>query len=316
MTEQKKTLPGVITKSRWLPPRTMIYGSPGIGKSTFGCSAVEPVFIPTEAGVENMDVARFPVAATLADFLASLKSVASGDHDYKTVVIDTVNGLMDLYYNDRKSTADFRNYGGFAGWREVAQSIKTDVLTLLDQCQRRGMYVILLAHTGTFKRKNPLGDDVETAGPSIPKWVWEVVQGWLDVIGRAEYVFVTTGGKKGARAKAETVEEIENGVRVKQRRLYFAGGIEQDAKARVGYELPGDMPFSWEDFARALGDINALIADILSMRQYIAQDKTAATLQWLGVPGWDQLKQASRQKLSMLRNRLIEARDKSLAEQE
>jgi hypothetical protein len=46
------------------PPRVIIYGSEGIGKSTFGAEAPRPVFIPTEDGLDGIACARFPLATT------------------------------------------------------------------------------------------------------------------------------------------------------------------------------------------------------------------------------------------------------------
>ena len=37
------------------PPRIMIYGSEGVGKSTFGASAPDAVFIQTEDGLSEID---------------------------------------------------------------------------------------------------------------------------------------------------------------------------------------------------------------------------------------------------------------------
>ena len=35
------------------PPRLMVYGSEGVGKSTFGASAPNPIFIQTEAWAKS-----------------------------------------------------------------------------------------------------------------------------------------------------------------------------------------------------------------------------------------------------------------------
>lgn len=316
LRQPRKTLPGVITRSRWLPPKVCIYGTPGVGKSTFGAGAPSPVFIPTEAGVENLDVARFPVAVTLGDFMKHLEAVATGDHDYGSVVIDTLNGLMDLYYQAKKDIPgeksrplyDFVGFGGYGGWSGVARDIKADFLPLLNECQRRGMFVILLAHTGEYTRNNPLGDNLVVAAPSIPKWVWKELHGDLDVIGRADYVYSTTRTGASAKAKASTDEENVDGVKVKVRQLTFDGGVEQDCKARIGYELPPTLPLSWDAFASRLGNVNALAGEVRDLWQYLPADKAGATLQWLGVSGIEQLAEANRSKLSQLRNRLLEAK--------
>lgn len=314
MKQPRKTLPGVVSKSRWLPPKICIYGTPGIGKSTFGAGAPNPIFIPTEAGVENLDVARFPVAETLDDLLAHLRLVAEGDHDHGAVVIDTLNGLMELYYRAKKDIPgdkgrplyDFIGFGGHSGWSGVARNFKEDVPPLLAKCQARGMYVVLLAHAGQYTRKNPLGDDLEVAAPSVPKQVWKDIHGDMDVIGRADYVYTTRKAGLSGKAKASTDEESVDGVKVKVRQLTFDGGVEQDCKARVGYELPPTLPLSWDAFAAHIGNVRALAQEIRDLWRYLPEDKITATLGWLGVDSLERLAEANRSKLSQLRNRLVE----------
>jgi hypothetical protein len=48
------------------PPRIMIYGSEGVGKSTFGASAPKPIFIQTEDGLGEIDCAKFPLAKSVS----------------------------------------------------------------------------------------------------------------------------------------------------------------------------------------------------------------------------------------------------------
>ncbi len=46
------------------PPRLLIYGTEGIGKSTTAAGAPKPIFIPTEDGLDQIDCASFPLAGT------------------------------------------------------------------------------------------------------------------------------------------------------------------------------------------------------------------------------------------------------------
>lgn len=304
----RKNLPGVITKSKWLPPLMCIFGTPGIGKSTFAAGAPNPIFVTTENGVDNLDVARFPKADTLDEFMRNLRLVANDEHDYKTVVIDTMTGLMELYYQAKKNASgyDFVGYGGHSGWSGVARDVKAELMPLLFKCKARGMFVIILAHTGEYTRKNPLGPDLLVAAPSISKFVWKELLGDLEVIGRADFVYTAQTIKGGNKAKASTDVETVDGVQVKVRQLCFESGAEQDCKARAGYELPATMPLSWEAFESALGNIKALASEIRDLWQYLPADKAPSTLQWLGVNSLEQLPEASRSKLAQIRNRLVE----------
>ena len=54
------------------PRRVMLYGTHGIGKSTWGASADRPVFIQTEDGLGEIDCARFPPADSYEQVIAAL----------------------------------------------------------------------------------------------------------------------------------------------------------------------------------------------------------------------------------------------------
>ena len=57
------------------PPRLFIYGQEGVGKSTVGAAAPNPIFVQTEDGLGEIDTAKFPLAKNLNDVLAALNAL-------------------------------------------------------------------------------------------------------------------------------------------------------------------------------------------------------------------------------------------------
>ena len=53
-------LDSTTTRRQPQPPRIMIYGSEGVGKSTFAASSPKPVFVQTEDGLSEIDTAKLP----------------------------------------------------------------------------------------------------------------------------------------------------------------------------------------------------------------------------------------------------------------
>ena len=98
-TANAHTLMNQISKGRKARPRrVMLYGTHGIGKSTFGAMAEKPIFVPTEDGLADIDCESFPLARSLGEVMAALESLYSGDHDYRTVVIDSLDWLERLIW--------------------------------------------------------------------------------------------------------------------------------------------------------------------------------------------------------------------------
>ena len=75
------------------PPRILIHGVAGVGKTTFAAEANQPVFVQTEDGLGTLSSSHFPLARTYEDVIDALAALYTEPHDFKTVVIDS-NGQL------------------------------------------------------------------------------------------------------------------------------------------------------------------------------------------------------------------------------
>src|SRR5262245_58393587 len=70
---------GVLyTISRGKRPRhifALLYGFDGVGKKLWASHAPRPIFIGTEKGTEQLDVARFPQTESIGELLAQLRAL-------------------------------------------------------------------------------------------------------------------------------------------------------------------------------------------------------------------------------------------------
>jgi len=71
---------------------TLIYGAPKIGKSTFCSQSENALFLSTEPGLNALSVYKVDVRSW-SDFLSACGEIAKGKHNYKTIVIDTIDNL-------------------------------------------------------------------------------------------------------------------------------------------------------------------------------------------------------------------------------
>ena len=76
----------------------LLYGRPKIGKSTLCSYFPDALFIATEPGLNHLSVFKVPVNSW-EKFLEVCKEVAEGKHQFKTIVIDTIDNLV-LFCND------------------------------------------------------------------------------------------------------------------------------------------------------------------------------------------------------------------------
>ena len=80
------------------PPRILIYGVSGVGKTTLAASAPSPVFILTEDGLGALDVPHFSLATSFDDILQAQGALYTEPHEFKTVVVDSLDWLEPLVW--------------------------------------------------------------------------------------------------------------------------------------------------------------------------------------------------------------------------
>ena len=171
-----------------LPPRLLLYGWEGVGKSTCGNTAPAPVFIDAEAGLSQIDCARFPQAKTFDDVYAAVEELRTVEHSFKTVVLDTADAIERLIHNgicQRYGVNSIEKAAGGYGkaYTEAARDFER-LLAVLDALRReRGMVVIFIAHAKVEKFFDPdEGGEYDRYSPRLHKTACALLKEWSDAV--------------------------------------------------------------------------------------------------------------------------------------
>jgi hypothetical protein len=187
-----------VTSGKQLKPRrVLLYGVHGIGKSTFGALAPQPIFIQTEDGLGTLEAPRFPLATSFADVMGAIMELYSQPHEFQTVVIDSLDWLETLVWAEvirRKPRTDkgreiesIEDYG-FAKGYTYALDVWKELLEGLNALRNeRGMMVILIAHAKVERFENPETDAYDRYSPRLNKHASAVIQEWCDEVLFATY---------------------------------------------------------------------------------------------------------------------------------
>lgn len=233
-----------------LPERLVIVGVKKIGKTTFGSDAESPIFLPTEDGCSGITgLSYFDKQTSYKGVLDCVTQLGKEDHKYQTLVIDTLDGIVELWSDAvMKDSFDnnpykFNNY--LQGNKVVAQEMKV-LLDYLDRLrEKKKMRIILLCHEGTANQKNPEGDDyIKTTG-YMGKYTWGLFANWADRIGHAGYDFKVRSGDDTENKKGKVIQKDDT------RYLRFGGTATLDVGCRIGYEMKQDkMLFTYEEYKK------------------------------------------------------------------
>ena len=242
------------------PFRMVLAGTPGVGKTSFACSAPAPVVLQTEDGVDALidagllpeSLARFPKATTYAEILEALFAVYSEEHAFQTLVLDSLDWLEPVIHVEtcRVQGADsIEKVGG--GWAKGYVEALTqwrEVFTALNAIREtRKMNIILVAHSAVRRVEFPDSPPFDRYELKLNKHAHKLVEEWADIVALAQFKVLFSTRTEGA-GKAE--KKITKAVGGADRVLYTSERPSAVAKNRYG--LPPELPLEWAAFETAL----------------------------------------------------------------
>lgn len=187
-------------------PRLLFYGQTKVGKSSFAAGAPSPLFLDFEDSLPQLNLAKKPPRVggsklrTLEDVLKLLVELVNDKHDYKTLVIDTIDAAEPLIRAKVIATTpkmDEAAYSAYGHGENLSIPLWQKILNGCDMLrERRGMTIVLLSHLATENVTNPTGADYVKSTFAVPKKPREIFRRWADVIAWAKIKSdVTEDGK-------------------------------------------------------------------------------------------------------------------------
>ena len=185
----------LITATTPAPPKMIVYGQPGVGKTTFAASA-DAILIDCENGAGAVrELKRTPYLQSWPQMRQWLVELASSPpDDASALAIDTIDWMVQRIVEhvvldlDGKAQGDITNtlgtaHGGYFKAREIVQNIVyRDLLPMLNAVADHGVPVILLAHAANTKMTTPEGYDQRLASPDLPHWIAPPFIEWADCV--------------------------------------------------------------------------------------------------------------------------------------
>jgi hypothetical protein len=236
-----------------MPPRLTIYGTEGIGKSTFAANAPKAIFVDSEGGLEQIACDKFPLAASVDDVLAALAELAAEKHDYQTAVLDSLDWterlIWDAVCREFRVTSIEKADGGYqrgyvhalTHWRKIVDALNALRIG-------KGMAVILIAHAKVEKFEDPEATTYDRYSPRLHKHACALLTEWSDAVLFATRKIRTQVEDRGF-GRERTIA-VGVGAEGGERILRTVGGPACVAKNRYG--LPAELPLSWPALYAAL----------------------------------------------------------------
>lgn len=187
--------------------KVVVYGSEGIGKSTFASKFPDPLFIDTEGGTSHMDIRRIEKPETWEELINIINEVAK-EPVCKTLVIDTADWAEQLCVKHicaKYKQNSIESFGYGKGYTYLAEE-SSRLLAACDEVIKSGKNVVIVAHAKMRKQELP-----DEAG-AFDRWemklsrqVAPLIKEWADLLLFLNYrtyvVSTETNAKKAQGGK-------------------------------------------------------------------------------------------------------------------
>ena len=227
----------------------ILHGPHGIGKTCFGQKMPNHIYITGE-NVDEYDLTSFDKCINWQMVLDQLKYVRDSQHDFKSLVIDTLDSIESLLHKHiliQNGNPDSMAVacGGYGKAYDKAMNMMIDMRDnyLTPIREKRGMNILILAHSSKNKVEDPLTqssyDKFELKLHKNAKGIgcYTVFSEWVSCILFCNFEVYRTDDKKYAVGEG-------------RRRLFTEPRPAFDAKNR--FNLPYEMDLNWSDVADAI----------------------------------------------------------------
>lgn len=233
-----------VTKGKIKQPiLTLCYGPDGVGKSTFGAKAPNPIFLGTEKGTANLDVARLPTPDSFKQVLQMIDELTREKHDFKTLVIDSIDWLEPMVWEQVCVDHNWKNIedAGYGKGYVYAQKYWSDMISRLSALrEKRSLNIIAIAHAQVKLAKDPQHQtEYDRYQLKLNEKAASLWREFVDSVLFANFEVFTKTEKGKTKAFGDGARYIYT-----ERRPGF------DAKNRHG--LPFQLPLEWDDFVSAM----------------------------------------------------------------
>ena len=151
----------------------LVYGRAKVGKSTLCSQFKKPIFLATEAGLNWLDVDRV-ICNNWKTFLNACADLASGGHEYQTIVIDTIDNLVTIcgaYVCKENGINHPSELPHGKGWHLITTELKRTLIKLASL----PFGLIMVSHS--------IKEEIETKVKKYNRWT-------IDVSGKNKSIFL------------------------------------------------------------------------------------------------------------------------------
>lgn len=208
-----------ISKPKDRPVIVTICGDSGMGKTSLAATFPKPIVIRGEDGLQAIPNEKrpdaFPLLTKADDLWEQLTALLSEEHQYKTVIVDSVTALERLFMqhvidsDPKKPRSINQALGGYGAGLSAVAAMHQRVRKACGMLnERKGMHVVFVAHADTETIELPDQDPYTRYSLRLGKKSMAPYVDDSDIVGFLRLETFTTGDGERKKAISDGTREI------------------------------------------------------------------------------------------------------------
>lgn len=192
------------------PLAMLLYGTPGVGKTTQGAAFPGAVVMRLEDGLGTLDVPATELLTTWGEVAGTITDALSMPPG--TMVVDSLDWLEVIIHAEtcaRGNKASIEAFGYGKGYAE-SLTVWREFLSGMQALRDAGWAIVLLAHSQVVRFDDPNTESYDRYLPKLHKLAAPLVLEWVEVVG---FMHWETSVRDRENGKSSTTRAVGTGHR-------------------------------------------------------------------------------------------------------
>lgn len=223
------------------PWKVLLYGVPGVGKSTWAAHAPDAIVVNLEDGVKRIDCVKTPLIKSWGELNEALLFIYHKT-EHKTVVIDTMTALEKLLVQktideDQKKRKHLSDWGFNTGFEVLAANFSLFLQKLFTIAPEKNL--LFIGHQKIERYEDPMNDGYDRYTIDVHKKIAPILISNMDAVLFAQYE--TFARKQEGNSHGKGVGTGKRIVHTQEMPAYIA---------KNRFDLPGSIELNPDIFTK------------------------------------------------------------------